>query len=51
MIFGSKLLSSCSVLAIYSFLKYICYRQTQKSSGNVENIHTIQVWTALAPVA
>jgi len=39
MIFGSKLLSSFLMLAIYSFIKYLRYRQTQTSSGNVENIH------------
>jgi len=36
--FGSKLLSSLLMLAIYSFLKYLCYRQTQTSSGKVENL-------------
>jgi len=39
MIFGSKLLSSFLMLAIYSFLKYLRYTQTQTSSGNVEKIH------------
>jgi len=36
--FGSKLLSSFSVSAIYSFRKYLRHRQTQTSNGNVENI-------------
>jgi len=39
MAFVSKLLSSCSMSAIYSFLnKYLRYRQTLTSSGSVENI-------------
>ena len=38
MIFSSKLLSSFSLSAISSFLKYLCYRQTKTSSGNGENI-------------
>jgi len=38
MIFGSKLLSSFLMLVIYSFLKYLHYRQTQTSSGEVENL-------------
>jgi len=38
MIFSSKLLSSFSLSAIYSFLKYLRYRQTKTSSGNGENI-------------
>jgi len=33
MIFGSKLLCSFSMSAIYSSLKYLCFRQTQRSSG------------------
>jgi len=33
--FGSKLLGSSLMSAIYSFLKYLSYTQT--SSGNVEN--------------
>ena len=37
-IFGSKLLSSISVIAICAFLKYLRYRQTQTSSSNVEDI-------------
>jgi len=37
-IFGSKLLSSFLMSAIYSFPKYLRYRQTQTSSGNVENL-------------
>jgi len=36
MFFGSKLSSWFSMSAIYSFLKYLRYRQTQKSSGNVK---------------
>jgi len=39
MIFGSKLLSSFLKLAIYSFLKYLRYRQTQTSCGDVEKMH------------
>ena len=35
--FGSKLPSSCLMSAIYSFLQRLSYRQTQASSGNVEN--------------
>jgi len=38
MIFSSKLLSSFSLSAIHSFLKYLRYRQTKTSSGNGENI-------------
>jgi len=38
MIFGSKLLSSFLMSAVYSFLKYLRYKQTQTSSGNVENL-------------
>jgi len=38
MIFSSKLLSSFSLSAIYSFLKYLHYRQTKTSSGNGENM-------------
>jgi len=37
MIFRNKLLSSFLMLAIYSFLKCPCYRQTQRSRNNVEN--------------
>jgi len=37
MIFGSKLRSLFLMSAIYSFLKYR-YRQTQTSSGKVENL-------------
>jgi len=37
MIFGNKLLSSFLMLAIYLFLKCLCYRRTQKSRHNVEN--------------
>jgi len=36
--FSKKLLSLFSMSTIYSFLKYLHYRQTQTSSGNVENI-------------
>jgi len=39
MILGSKLLSSSLMLAIYSFLKNLRYRQTQTSSGNVKKMH------------
>jgi len=35
-IFGNKLLSSFLMSAICSFLKYLCYRQTKTSSGNVD---------------
>jgi len=38
MSFGSKLLNSFSMSAIYSFLKYLRYRQTKTSTGNFENI-------------
>jgi len=38
MIFGSKLLSSFSMSAIYSFLKYLRYRETQTSSGYFKNM-------------
>jgi len=38
MVFGSKLLISFLMSAIYSFLKYLRYRQTHTSSGNVENL-------------
>ena len=38
MIRSSKLLSSFSVSTICSFPKYLRYRQTQTSSGNLENI-------------
>jgi len=38
MIFGSKLLSSFLMSVIYSFLKYLRYRQTQISSGKVANL-------------
>ena len=38
MIFSSKLLSSISLSAIYSFLKYLRHRQTKTSSGNGKNI-------------
>ena len=40
MIFGSKLLSSLLMSAVY-LLKYLRYRQTKTSSGNVEYI---QLW-------
>jgi len=39
-IFGSKLLCSHLMLTIYFFLKYLPNRQTQTSSGNVENTVT-----------
>ena len=35
-IFGNKLISSFSMSAICPFLKYLCYRQTKTSSGNVD---------------
>jgi len=38
MVFGSKLLNSFLMSAIYSFLKYLHYRQTKTSIGNVENL-------------
>jgi len=38
MIFSSKLLGSFSLSAIYSFIKYLHYRQTKTNSGNGENI-------------
>jgi len=38
MIFNNRLLSSFSLSAIYSFIKYLHYRQTKTSSGNGENI-------------
>jgi len=38
MIRSSKLLSSFSMSTICSFPKYLRYRQTQTSSGNLENI-------------
>jgi len=38
---GSKLLSSFLMSAIYTFLKYLHYKLTQASSGNVENL---QLW-------
>jgi len=38
MIFSSKLLSSFSLSAIYSFFKHLRNRQTKTSSGNSENI-------------
>jgi len=38
MIFGSKLLSSFLKSVIYSFLKYLRYRQTQTSSSKDENL-------------
>ena len=44
LIFGSKLLSSFLMSAIYSFLKYLCYRQT--SRGKVKFI--TPVWIASA---
>jgi len=34
MVFSSKLLNSFSLSAIYSFLKYLRYRQTKTSSGD-----------------
>jgi len=34
----AKLLISFSMSGIYSFLKYLFYRQTQTSSNNVKNI-------------
>ena len=40
MIFNSKLLSSFSLSAIYSFVQNLRYRQTKTSSGNVENIQS-----------
>jgi len=40
MIYGSKLLSSFSMSGIYSFLKFLHYRQAHTSSGNVEKIYT-----------
>ena len=40
MTFSSKLLSSFSLSAIYSFFRYVHYRQTNTSSGNVENIQS-----------
>jgi len=36
MIFSSKLLNNFSLSAIYSFLKYLRYRQTETSSGDGE---------------
>jgi len=36
MVIGRKLVSSFSMPAIYSFLKYLRYRQAQTSSGSVE---------------
>jgi len=38
MIFSTKLLSSFSLSAIHSFLRYVHYRETKTNSGNVENI-------------
>ena len=38
MIFGSKVPSSFLMSAIHSFLKFLRYKQTQTSSGNVENL-------------
>jgi len=43
-------LSSFLVSAIYSFLKYLYYRQTQTSSGDVENtqLPLVRIRTASA---
>jgi len=38
MIFGSLLLNSFLMSAIYCFLKYLRNKRTQASSGNVENL-------------
>jgi len=38
MTFGSKLLNSFLMSTIYSFLKYLRYRQTKTSSVNINNI-------------
>jgi len=48
MIFGSNLLRSFSMLAIYYFLKFLRSRQTQTSSGTLELfnpvVFTTQLW-------
>jgi len=41
MVFSSKLLNSFSLSAIYSFLKYLRYRQTKQAVVTV--IYTTQV--------